>query len=39
VKILWDADELTAALADHGWTAHLTRRDPFMWGTIERTVS
>ena len=36
VKVLWDAEKLTAALADLGWTAHLTRRDPFLWGTIAR---
>ena len=36
VKVLWDAAELTAALAGLGWTAHLTRRDPFLWGTIAR---
>jgi len=38
VKVLWDADELTAALADLGWSARLTRRDPFLWGTIVRTA-
>jgi SAM-dependent methyltransferase len=36
VKILWDADELTAVLRDLGWTARLTRRDPFIWGMIAR---
>ena len=36
VKILWDVDELTAVLRDLGWTARLTRRDPFIWGTIAR---
>ena len=36
VKILWDVDELTAVLRDVGWTARLTRRDPFIWGTIAR---
>jgi len=38
VKVLWDPADLTARLAPIGWTARLVRRDPFYWGTVERTA-
>ena len=34
VKVLWETEELMAALVSLGWNARLTSRDPFYWGTV-----
>jgi demethylmenaquinone methyltransferase/2-methoxy-6-polyprenyl-1,4-benzoquinol methylase len=38
VKVLWDPDQLTGRLAAIGWRGAFVRRDPFYWGTVERSA-
>ena len=35
VKVLWEPTLLVQRLAELGWRAMLTRRDPFYWGRVE----